>query len=171
MWRTRAEQLLARPGLIGATGATRVAVLELRTEAMAALDEADARLRAATEDRLAAVDRVRRANRALVGSGQVIDPETGAVIQYLRRRSDAVVDPLPPREPLDPIEPGDLRDLLVDLLRVVDRPMKVAELVRLVAIHGFVPAGRPSRAVSNAMRVEMDAGQVCRVRRGWYAAI
>ncbi len=93
--RLRAEALVRRPGLIGATGDKRDAVLELRAEAEAALTDADARLRAAADDRLTAAARIRACNRALVGTGQVIDRRTGAPAQYLLRRSDAFDDPFP----------------------------------------------------------------------------
>jgi hypothetical protein len=79
--RLRAEALLRRPGLIGAQGDKRDAVLELRAEAEAMLAEADERLRAASEDRLAAATRIRACNRALVGAGQTIDRRTGAIVR------------------------------------------------------------------------------------------
>jgi hypothetical protein len=52
--RIRAEAVVRRPGLIGAVDDERDAVLELRREAGAALADADARLRAVADDRLAA---------------------------------------------------------------------------------------------------------------------
>lgn len=170
MRRDRAEALVARPGLIGATGDRRDAVLELRSEAEAALADADDRLRVAAGDRLAAIDRIRRVNRALVGTGQVVDPATGELIQYLRRRSDTVEDPLPDPTGLETIDGRELRDLLVGLLQILDRPAAVSELVRLVAAHGFTPPGRPGQAVSNALRVEMEHGNVGRVAWGRYTA-
>jgi hypothetical protein len=168
--RIRAENLVRRPGLIGATGNKRDAVLELRAEAEAALADADDRLRAAADDRLAAANRIRACNRALVGTGQVIDRRTGASTQYLVRRSDSFEDPLPDPAELEVVAGEELRDIVVGLLQTLSRPVTVAELVRLVAAHGFRPSGRPSQSISNALRVEMRWSTVKRVARGTYTA-
>jgi hypothetical protein len=169
--RLRAEGLVKRPGLIGATGDKRDAVLELRAEAEAALADADARLRAAADDRLAAAARIRACNRALVGTGLAADPRTGDVVQYLRRRSDSFEDPLVDPSTLEVLEGEELRDAVVGLLETLSRPATVAELARLLAAHGFRPRGRPSQSISNALRVEMRWSTVERVARGTYTAI
>lgn len=145
-------------------GELRDEVLALRSAAETALAEADDELRRAADTRLAAVTRLRACNRALVGTGQV------AGRQYLLRRSDAVDDPLPDPIDLEVIGGEELRELLVDLLRAVGRPMTVAELVRLVAAHGYRPPGRATQSVSNALRVEVRWATVRRVERGTYTA-
>jgi hypothetical protein len=169
--RNRVEALLARPGLLGAMGELRSAVLEVRGEAEAALADADARLRAAAGDRLAAAARLRACNRALVGTGQVADPATGVPVQYLRRRSDSFEDPLPAAASLEVLRGEGLRDVVVGILQTVAEPLAVADLVRILAAHGFTAPGRPSQAVSNALRFEVRQGCVWRVGRGRYASV
>jgi hypothetical protein len=71
-YRYRAEALLRDPPLLGAMGALRLAVVELQREAEAALIDADARLRSAAQDRLDAVERLERCQRALLGTGQIV---------------------------------------------------------------------------------------------------
>jgi hypothetical protein len=44
----------------------------------------------------------------------------------------------------------------------------VAELVRALRHYGFEVAGRPSKAVSDALRWEMRYDRVRRHGRGWY---
>lgn len=166
--RRRAEQLVARPGASGAMGELAGEVLVLRAEAQRQLDEANARLRSAANDRLAAAARIRQCNRALVGTGQVHDA-AGRLVQYFRRRSDAVADPLPEGWSLAIIGGEDLRLVLLDLLELLERPAKVGELVRLLAFHGFTTNGRPSQTVSNALAVERRAGRVRRLGRGTYS--
>ncbi len=158
------------PASSARTGDKRDAVLELRAEAEATLADADERLRAAADDRLAAAARIRACNRALVGAGQTIDRRTGALVQYLRRRSDAFDDQLPDPSTLEMIEGEELRDLLVGILQALERPATVAELVRLVAAHGCRPSGRASQSISNALRVEVRASAVRRVAHGTYTA-
>lgn len=166
----QAEVSLARPGFLPALGPKRDAVLELRADAEAALADADERLRAAAGDRLQAADRIRACNRALNGTGEAVDPTTGRVVRYGLRRSDAFPDPLPDATTLDVVDGDELRQVLVELLRALERPATVAELVRLLAAHGMRPPGRASQAVSNALRVEMRWATVDRVARGTYAA-
>jgi hypothetical protein len=171
LWRARAEQALSRPPMIPATGSLRAELLALRAEAKRALADADARLRAAALDRVAAAERIRRAGRALAGTGQRVDAETGEVVQYLRRMSVASPDPLPDAADLDVVAGEDLRDLVVGILQVVGEPLGVADLVRVLAAHGFTPPGRPSQTVSNALGVEVRRGAVERVARGRYRSI
>jgi hypothetical protein len=166
--RRRAEQLVARPGAIGAMGALADEVLTLRDEAERQLEDADGRLRSAAEDRLAAMARIRQCNRALVGTGQVCDA-TGNVVQYFRRRSDSFADPLPDGWSRAVIGGEELRLVLLDVLELLGRAASVGELVRLLAFHGFTTAGRPSQSVSNALSVELRAGRVQRVGRGVYS--
>jgi hypothetical protein len=48
-------------------------------------------------------------------------------------------------------------------------PLTVVDLVRLVEGEGFDVPGRPSKAISDALRWEIRRGRVIRVRRGLYA--
>lgn len=47
-------------------------------------------------------------------------------------------------------------------------PATVDELMEALTYHGFRPAGRASKAVSEALRWEMFQGRAVRVRRGQY---
>jgi len=62
----------------------------------------------------------------------------------------------------------DLRSLLVLILLRQGRPMVVAELVAAVTASGFALAGRPGKAVSDALRWEMGRGRVRREGRATY---
>ncbi len=46
----------------------------------------------------------------------------------------------------------------------------IDELVDALTYHGFHTVGRPSKAVSDALRWEMGQGRVIRLRRGRYRA-
>ena len=61
----------------------------------------------------------------------------------------------------------DLRYLLTAYL-FDHGPATVEELVDALDYHGFRPIGRPSKAVSDALRWEMARGRAIRVRRGNY---
>jgi hypothetical protein len=61
----------------------------------------------------------------------------------------------------------DLRYLLTAYL-FDHGPATVDELVDALAYHGFRPSGRPSKAVSDALRWEMAHRRAIRVRRGHY---
>lgn len=50
-------------------------------------------------------------------------------------------------------------------------PATVAELVDALTYHGFSVDGRPSKAVSDALRWEMVHGRVRRLRRGRYGPV
>jgi hypothetical protein len=169
-WRVRAEQALARPPMLPAMGQLRTELLALRAEASSALADADDRLRAAALDRLAAADRVRRSNRALAGTGKIVDRRTGQVIaQYGRPRAEQFGDPVPAASSLEAVRGEELRCLLVEMLELLARPASVGELVRLLAYHRFTTTGRASQTVANALAVEVRAGRVLKVGRGRYA--
>jgi hypothetical protein len=61
----------------------------------------------------------------------------------------------------------DLRYLLTAYL-FDHGPATVDELVDALAYHGFRPIGRPSKAVSDALRWEMAHRRAIRIRRGHY---
>ncbi|HEX4903780.1 MAG TPA: hypothetical protein VFV42_13260 [Acidimicrobiales bacterium] len=63
-----------------------------------------------------------------------------------------------------------LRYVLTDVLVRSGGPLTVPELVRAVERDGFSVHGRPSKAVSDALRWEIGRGRVRRVARGVYAA-
>ena len=50
-------------------------------------------------------------------------------------------------------------------------PATVTELIDALAYHGFCVAGRPSKAVSDALRWEMTHGRVRRQARGRYGPL
>ena len=62
---------------------------------------------------------------------------------------------------------ADLRYLLTAYL-VDHGPATVDELIDALAYHGFHPADRPSKAVSDALRCEVAHGRAVRLRRGHY---
>jgi hypothetical protein len=165
--RRRAETLLRRPGLLGARGATRQAVLALRAEAEAALADADQRLRRAAADRLTNAERIRACNRALSGTGTVTGSNGESILVALRP-SGAFDDPRPDPSTLRTLSAKELRDALVDLLRILDRPTTIDELDRLLAAHRVRAGGRASQAISNALRAAVRDGTVHRVGRGCY---
>ncbi|WP_006246150.1 hypothetical protein [Mycolicibacterium tusciae] len=61
----------------------------------------------------------------------------------------------------------DLRYLLTAYL-FDHGPSTIAELVDALTYHGFHTAGRPPKAVSDALRWEVAQGRVLRMRRGRY---
>ncbi|OBK53408.1 hypothetical protein [Mycobacterium kubicae] len=50
----------------------------------------------------------------------------------------------------------------------VHGPASIAELIDVLTWHGFGVEGRPSKAVSDALRWEIGRGRVRRLRRGRY---
>ncbi len=62
-----------------------------------------------------------------------------------------------------------LRYLVVAALIEADGPCSVSELVAVCERQGVAISGRPSKVISDALRWEIDAGRVRRVRRGVYA--
>jgi len=61
-----------------------------------------------------------------------------------------------------------LRIEVVALLCASARPLALPEIERLLRLGGFVPAGRPSQTISNAMRPAIRHGRVAIVERGVY---
>jgi hypothetical protein len=51
----------------------------------------------------------------------------------------------------------------------VHGPATIAELIEMLACHGFQTYGRPSKAISDALRWEMRLGRVTRRGRGRYS--
>lgn len=50
-------------------------------------------------------------------------------------------------------------------------PATVIDLIDMLDYHGFDVAGRPSKAVSDALQCEMRHGRVRRLRRGQYGPV
>ncbi|HUS61114.1 MAG TPA: hypothetical protein VMY34_02890 [Acidimicrobiales bacterium] len=67
-----------------------------------------------------------------------------------------------------PVRGRDLRYLLTLVLQQSDRPLSVAELVTILEQRGHAIDGRPSKAVSDALRWEIGRGRVIRVGRSSY---
>ena len=63
----------------------------------------------------------------------------------------------------------ELRALLVLVLDEAGRPLEVPGLVAAVRAAGFELAGRPGKAVADALRWEVARGRVRRFGRGTYA--
>ena len=70
-------------------------------------------------------------------------------------------------QPVIPLRGRALRLVLLDQLRW-RREASVDELARALSAAGLPIEGRPSKAVSDALRWEVRAGRVARVRRGMY---
>ena len=64
----------------------------------------------------------------------------------------------------------DLRSLLVLLLVDAGHPLTVSELDAVVRSSGFELAGRPGKAVADALRWEVHRGRVRKLERSLYAA-
>lgn len=168
--RRRAEVLLRQPPLFGAIGEVREAVLELRAETERALADADERLRTAARDRRDARHRLRACDRALIGTGEVVDPRTGGRRQYAFVDGGMTPDPVDQSGADVELSGVELRDALVELLVITGTPLSVKELHRLLVAHGVKVPGRPTQVISNALRVEVGRGRVERVGWGAYRA-
>ena len=64
----------------------------------------------------------------------------------------------------------EFRSLLILALLKRGAPMHVRELAEAVEREGFAPPGRPGKAVSDALRWEMNLGRARRLGRGTYVA-
>lgn len=69
----------------------------------------------------------------------------------------------------DVVRGRELRWLLLVVLLDRRRPMGVSELVAAVERSGFTLAGRPGKAIADALRWEVERGRVVRRERGVYA--
>ena len=91
---------------------------------------------------------------------ETVDPAKAAM--------DTAKAAMDPARELPLIRGLDLRSLLVLILLRKGRPMVVADLVSAVTASGFALAGRPGKAVSDALRWEMGRGRVRRAGRATY---
>jgi len=161
-----------------ARGEVRAELLARRAIAEDDLASSDRDLAALIDRRRDLVERIRGCNLALVGTGEVRDRETGETLQVLGRWHKRIpfVDPQP--EPDGRSRPHGNRSMIVSgsrlrievvaLLRASARPLALPEIERLLRLGGFVPAGRPSQTISNAMRSAIRHGRVAIVERGVY---
>jgi hypothetical protein len=62
----------------------------------------------------------------------------------------------------------ELRELVSQMVVASNRPLTISEIHRMLLARGLHPEGRASKAISNALQVEVTAGVVVRVRRGTY---
>jgi hypothetical protein len=64
----------------------------------------------------------------------------------------------------------DLTQAVNAMLQAAGRPVSLSEMHRMLLAHGLRPAGRPSQAISNALRPGVARGRVVRLDRGIYLA-
>jgi hypothetical protein len=76
------------------------------------------------------------------------------------------LDALP--EGTRPISGRDLREVASQLVAESDRPLAISEIHRMLLAHGLHAEGRPSKAISDALKAEVTAGRLVRTRRGAY---
>jgi hypothetical protein len=176
----RAEQLLVQPRPFPQTGTVGAALTRIRGEALDELGRVDAELAQLAARRGRLVRRVVAADRALLGTGVVVDAETGAPVQRVasrgRRSTVSAVrrqEVAPPTEPCRPVGGRRLRALLVELVSACEEPdgLTVAELVAVLAHLGIQGTGRrPEQAIANQLAAATREGRLERVRRGRYRA-
>jgi hypothetical protein len=76
------------------------------------------------------------------------------------------VDAIP--EGAVPIAGRPLRQAAAALVVMAGRPVSVDDIHRMLLARGLNPEGRPSKAISDALRYEVTAGRLSRVARGVY---
>lgn len=64
----------------------------------------------------------------------------------------------------------ELRRAVTAMVHAAGAPVDVSQIHRMLLAHGRRPDGRPSQAISNALRPEVAAGRIVRLNRGVYAA-
>ncbi len=148
---------------------------------MARLNEVDEQLREAFEQRRRLADRIERCSLALRGLGYQFDHRRGRyrglpTLAWLDEPADGndagstqVEASAPGCAPPPRILGGAaLRRMAEEILQAVDVSVSPAELVELLALAGVGVAGRPSRTLTNALRVSLARGDVERTGRGRY---
>jgi hypothetical protein len=148
-------------------------LLERRAVTERELAQADRDLAEATERRRRLVRRVEQCNLAITGTSQVRDRCTGEVLQRLGwTRRIPFTDPQPEIDlgRAQVVSGRRLSDAITELLRVTDQALTLSEIERLLRLGGRVPPGRASKSISDALRRELAAGRVRRIRRGCYRA-
>jgi hypothetical protein len=78
------------------------------------------------------------------------------------------IDAIP--EGTRPIGGAALREAIAAVVQRADHPLRVNEIHRMLLAWGLNPKGRPSKAISDALRAEVRAGRVLRLLRGLYGA-
>jgi hypothetical protein len=168
-----AEQAIRWPGTYRATGAFRQALLDRRSSAQDELDSVDRELAEAMTRRRRLVERIEGCNLALVGTGEIRHHLTDDLLQVMRwHRRIPFRDAMPPVDERAAlvISGRRLAAATTALLRATGQTLGLAEIERLLRLQDLIPAGRSSQSISDALRGEVRAGRVERVRRGWYRA-
>ncbi|MGZ4692765.1 MAG: hypothetical protein ACXWCM_03260 [Acidimicrobiales bacterium] len=166
-----AERAIRHPGTSPLRGDLRDEVLARKAAAELALRRADRDLAEVMSRRRLAARRIDRCNLALTGTHQLRDDVTGEVIQRLGwAKRIPFDDPQPPVDlrRVKAVSGRQLRDLIGDLLDATGTSLTIPEIERLLRLQHLVPAGHPSRTISDAVRGEVEAGRIVRVRRGCY---
>jgi hypothetical protein len=137
------------------------------------------------------LEKIRARQTVLLRQLRELDEEADVLVQRrrelvgaLRQCRDAIGgvghhwigrDPMPTEvdaEPAGtvPIIGADLRAALRLILVLSERPMTVPDLHRALLARGLRPGGRPSKAISDALRAEVARGRAARVGRGEYVS-
>ena len=67
-----------------------------------------------------------------------------------------------------PLRGVGLRFVVADILKRANRPVKVSEIVETLVSQGFTFTTRPSKAVSDCLRTEVNRRRARRLSRGVY---
>jgi hypothetical protein len=138
----------------------RTAIYEIQAELLQQLGEVDAEVEGLVARRQDIVADLRRCRDALGRQG------------YRRRGRvplPADVDAVP--DGTTPISGTELREAIAAVVRGVGRPVSIDDIYRMLLARGLNTTGRPSKAISDALAIEVDAGRVRRVDRGVYESV
>jgi hypothetical protein len=93
----------------------------------------------------------------------------GLVVGYSRLRRVPLPGDLDAQpEGTRPISGRELREVASQLVAASDHPLSISEIHRMLLAHGLHAEGRPSKAISDALKAEVTAGRLVRTRRGTY---
>jgi hypothetical protein len=147
-----------RPRMILAGPLVRARIQEIQTELLDELHRIDA----------AAQDLVVRRHEVVAELRQCRDGLGRVGTHFKRAPLPADVDALP--EGTTAIAGPDLTQAVTAMVQAAGRPVSLSQIHRMLLAHGLHPAGRPSQAISNALRPEVAARRVVRLQRGIYVA-
>jgi hypothetical protein len=149
--------------------------IALRRRAITAAPGMRARIREIQAELLDELHRLDAAAQDLVWRRQAVVTELGRCRDALGHAGTHWKrDPLPADVDTEPegtidIRGQDLRHAVTAVMRAAGAPVDVGQIHRMLLAHGRRPAGRPSQAISNALRAELAKGRVVRLDRGVYA--